>query len=249
MKTSLYIHALVLISIAGLFRVPEQPEDSALPAKGAGPMLGEINKIRPVLEISPVEPNMPAFSLTGLERQIRARLERAGLICLTGQAQQLRCPELVTEVDMIYLADSGTYVFHIETTVYVEIGVKDGLDLFVKAGVWKSRPVMQASSGKELPGKLKQAILHQLETFISGHQLAKAQALQTGATKIGAAGSSLAVKATEGPYKFVASKKSKVFHKPSCPWAKKINSENLIGYQSRQQAIKAGKRPCKLCKP
>jgi len=50
-------------------------------------------------------------------------------------------------------------------------------------------------------------------------------------------------------YKYVASKNSKVFHKPECSWAKRIKPENLAGYNSRDEAMKAGKRPCKLCNP
>lgn len=50
-------------------------------------------------------------------------------------------------------------------------------------------------------------------------------------------------------YGYVASKNSKVFHKPDCRWAKRIKPENLVGYSSRDEAIKAGKRPCKQCKP
>jgi 2-keto-myo-inositol isomerase len=50
-------------------------------------------------------------------------------------------------------------------------------------------------------------------------------------------------------YEYVASKNSKVFHKPECRWAKRIKLENLVGYSSRDEAIKAGKRPCKQCKP
>ncbi len=50
-------------------------------------------------------------------------------------------------------------------------------------------------------------------------------------------------------YRYVASKNSKVFHKPECRWATRIMPENLVGYSSKDEAIKAGKRPCKQCKP
>lgn len=50
-------------------------------------------------------------------------------------------------------------------------------------------------------------------------------------------------------YKYVASVNSKPFHYPGCRWAKKIYSENLIGFVSRQEALDSGRRPCKVCKP
>jgi len=58
-----------------------------------------------------------------------------------------------------------------------------------------------------------------------------------------------ATKSAVAKYKYVASKNSKIFHKPGCSWAKRIKTENLVGYNSKEEAIKAGKRPCKLCKP
>jgi len=58
-----------------------------------------------------------------------------------------------------------------------------------------------------------------------------------------------AVEQIMAEYEYVASKNSNVFHKPDCRWAKKISSENLVGYNSREEAIKAGKRPCRWCKP
>ncbi len=50
-------------------------------------------------------------------------------------------------------------------------------------------------------------------------------------------------------WKYVASKKSKVFHHPDCKWAKKISSKNLMGFNTREEAIKSGRRPCKSCRP
>lgn len=48
---------------------------------------------------------------------------------------------------------------------------------------------------------------------------------------------------------YVASKKSSVFHRPTCSSAAKIAEGNLVRYGSRDEAITAGKRPCAICKP
>jgi len=50
-------------------------------------------------------------------------------------------------------------------------------------------------------------------------------------------------------YSYVASAQREVFHKPSCRWAKKISRSNLIVFKTRDEAIKSGRRPCKVCKP
>jgi competence protein ComEC len=47
----------------------------------------------------------------------------------------------------------------------------------------------------------------------------------------------------------VASVNSAVFHRPDCKGAKKIAAKNLLRYESREQAVKDGKRPCAECKP
>ncbi len=50
-------------------------------------------------------------------------------------------------------------------------------------------------------------------------------------------------------WKYVASKKSKVFHRPDCKWAERISPKNLIGYKSREKAIRSGRRACRSCRP
>jgi len=50
-------------------------------------------------------------------------------------------------------------------------------------------------------------------------------------------------------WKYVASKNSKVFHRPDCKWAKKISPKNLIGFKTREEAAKSGRRPCRSCEP
>ena len=50
-------------------------------------------------------------------------------------------------------------------------------------------------------------------------------------------------------YSYVASRSREPFHKPSCKWAEKISDKNLQTFKTRDEAIKAGHRPCKVCKP
>lgn len=57
-----------------------------------------------------------------------------------------------------------------------------------------------------------------------------------------------ASRATED-YPYVASKYRKSFHYTWCSWAKKISEKNRKYFKTRQEAIKAGLRPCKVCNP
>ena len=51
---------------------------------------------------------------------------------------------------------------------------------------------------------------------------------------------------TEG---YVASKRSQVFHRPDCKAAAEISEKNLVRYSTRDDAEKAGERPCEECRP
>lgn len=48
---------------------------------------------------------------------------------------------------------------------------------------------------------------------------------------------------------FVASSQREPFHRPGCRWARKIDGENLRTFGTREAAVAAGHRPCKVCKP
>jgi hypothetical protein len=50
-------------------------------------------------------------------------------------------------------------------------------------------------------------------------------------------------------YRYVGSKNSNIYHKPSCEWAKEIKSYNAIWFTSTTNAISRGYRACKVCKP
>jgi phosphatidylserine/phosphatidylglycerophosphate/cardiolipin synthase-like enzyme len=48
---------------------------------------------------------------------------------------------------------------------------------------------------------------------------------------------------------FVTSRNSDVFHRANCRSAEKISPKNLIGYATREEALRAGKKPCEECRP
>lgn len=48
---------------------------------------------------------------------------------------------------------------------------------------------------------------------------------------------------------WTASKNGKVFHRSDCSFNKRISPENFITFDSREQALQTGRRPCKTCRP
>lgn len=49
-----------------------------------------------------------------------------------------------------------------------------------------------------------------------------------------------AVKTTFTPGKYVASKRSNVYHEPKCEWAKKIQKDRQVWFESREEALNKG---------
>jgi len=50
-------------------------------------------------------------------------------------------------------------------------------------------------------------------------------------------------------YQYIGNKFSKKFHRLTCPWAQKISEENRVYFKTRDEALKQGFVPCKVCNP
>jgi len=48
---------------------------------------------------------------------------------------------------------------------------------------------------------------------------------------------------------WVASSNSKIFHRSTCTFAKRMKKGTVIQFPTREKAIETGRRPCKTCKP
>ncbi|AVX31511.1 micrococcal nuclease [Carboxydocella thermautotrophica] len=48
---------------------------------------------------------------------------------------------------------------------------------------------------------------------------------------------------------YLGNSNTRKFHFPSCQWAQKISPAHRVWFNSREQAVKAGYAPCKVCKP
>ena len=46
---------------------------------------------------------------------------------------------------------------------------------------------------------------------------------------------------------FVSSETARAFHRPDCKWAQEINEKYRIEYDSHEEAVRAGKKPCRTC--
>lgn len=51
------------------------------------------------------------------------------------------------------------------------------------------------------------------------------------------------------PGAILGSRKSKVFHTPGCPHTRRISPANVVTFATPQEAIRAGRKPCRTCNP
>jgi hypothetical protein len=112
---------------------------------------------------------------------------------------------------------------------------------------------MKLASADHLSDQVTRTVMDQTEAFISCYLAANPKTIPPADANQPAEASiqpdKSAPQTAAAKFQYVGSKKSKVFHKSDCRWVGKITPENLVGYSSRENAIKTGKKPCKRCKP
>ena len=230
----------------------------------AYPTLADIEEL--YVDIMPrvAEPNQHLLIWKEIGTKVKHKIIEAGIKVANANEggytrRILFIPQLRVDVDMITLDNSEQCVFRTQTSLSRAVRLRKQREPFYlfKADVWKVQPVMQVASVHSMPTVVSNKVLQQVEAFIQAYIEANPPGKQAAGAKTGNTVSPTSPKEVSkrpaeqavAKYKYVASKNSEVFHKPECRWAKKISPKNLVGYNSTDEATKAGKRPCKLCKP
>jgi hypothetical protein len=153
-------------------------------------------------------------------------------------------------IEILGFEGCSNYVTRVQSSLTSHVSIKNGWAL---ADVWTTEPAMKVVQIQNLHEAVSAMVLEQAEEFISDYQKANPPNKQpSDANDISEAAEEQVKPVAESipaEYKYVASKNSKVFHNRDCIWVKRIKPENLVGYSTREEAINAGKKPCKLCKP
>ena len=266
-------HFLVSIIIAGVLCVPalgqvELPPRSDRPflIGRPHPALAGIDKLHIAILPSGTEPNKDGLVWTELEAKVAGKLNEAGIKLASGiTGGVLNNSELRVHIDVLELAGSQQYVFRIQTllsrAVYLaekrEIAPSSESEQILKANVWMTGPTMKVVSVQDVPAAVTAAVLRQVGYFIDSYLAARPLARQPSDSEA-RENDSLTVperqakpdaKLAVAGYRYVASRRSDIFHRPECRWAKNISPENLVGYSNKAEATESGKRPCRSCKP
>jgi hypothetical protein len=161
-------------------------------------------------------------------------------------------PQLRIAVDVLRLEDCKMCVFHVQTSLSRRSVLEGPRKIHMKPDVWKAGTLMAAVQTDEMPGKVTEVVLEQVERFVTCLLMANPDGFEVSDTdgisegKVGKK-ENQAERPVRGPYPFVASKNSKVFHIAGCQWADTIKQENLIGFAKRAEALQSGRRPCRRC--
>lgn len=253
---------LILAVVTGILCVPAwgQVELPRLDLIGqANPTLAGIDKLYVWIVPHGFEPNSHGLVFEELENLVTDKLKEAGMKITYAIKEgfileSLDTPDLRIDINMLKFVDSQQYVFRIQTSLSRAVQLKEQSGLLFKADVWKAEPIMQVASVQNMPATVTSLVLEQVKAFIHAWLSANPKSGEpAGADGIVVSppkqAKSPPAKPMVAEYKYVASKNSKVFHKPDCSSAKRISSKNLIGYNSRGEATKVDRRPCKRCKP
>lgn len=223
----------------------------------AYPSLAATGPLSVVIVPLSTDPDKDSSDWKKLKAEVERKLTRAGIeIFVAREGITYKLPmsrDLKVQIETLKLEDSRQYVFRVQTSLARAVRLAPQSKFSFKADVWTVKPVMQVVSAEIMSAKVTNVALDQVEAFIQAWRAANPPGKQPSNTgDVSATGKEPtrpAAKTSTAGYKYAASKNSKVFHLPGCRFANQISPKNLVGYKSRNEAINAGKRPCKICKP
>jgi hypothetical protein len=263
MKTKKYclgiaiVIGILCVPVLGEVELPP-PEDKPILLGQPNPTLAGVRQLYIVILPPDAEPNKDGLVWKDLEAAVGSKIGQNGIKIAEAIQHEhilrsLAIPELRIDINMLKIVESQQYVFHIETSLAKKVYLTKDSSQSIKADFWKTEPTMQAVSVQSMPAAVTGAVLEQVEAFIHAYLAANPPNRRpSDANDISEAAKEQlkpVAKSTPAEYEYVASKNSDVFHKPDCSSAKRIKPENLVGYNSRDEAINAGKRPCGQCNP
>ncbi len=242
-----FMAVLVGASLGGAEALPGRDQSLLI---ATNDILADVGQLCVVLATHETPQVEELLDVDTLKARIVDMLAEAGIKPVEGETGL--SPRLVLHVEGMAILDCDKYVYRVQTSLNRLVTFTNRRDLQIQAEVWHVRPVMEIAAGAEAADAMAAAALTQVEVFLGAYKAAR-----TLLDKMGPARHEAADPAGAGPrslpalskYPFVASRSSSVFHRPDCRWAQNIAESNLVGYQNRDEAVQAGKRPCKTCRP
>lgn len=233
--------AVILVGASlGLAVDAQSPNDQDV-LLSAGHALVGAGQICVVLAIRGVEQDPRLVDAPQLKAQIVDRFSAAGIKHVESAPELV--PRLVVRIESTPVPDGDKLVCRVQVALIRQVLLFSQARQPVLAEVWQGRPATAIVAKTGMAEASAAAVASQVAAFIESCKGAGSLATLPSGVK-----PDRAVSTTSG-YLFLSSKSSQVFHRPDCRWAQNIANDNLVGYKSREEAVQAGKRACKTCKP
>lgn len=268
---------LIFIAVLGILSAPlisenELPMERMLQIK-APPKPSRINAVmESVKQVSIVILQAPSHSVAQsrdwplLQKQISfavtKQLRKSGLNIAPALNQNDSAPiqgisEFRIEIGEILLKDSQQQLFIVKSSLFTDIPIGKQTSEYFRIEAWSVTATVRTFSEQDMINAIVSLVQKQAKEFTQDWKQVNAS-LHKPQQPAPAVGIEPALhmelgrpaqRAKQAEYQYVASKKSRIFHKPDCVGASRISQNNLVTYNSREEAVNDKKRPCKRCKP
>jgi hypothetical protein len=205
-----------------------------------------------------------------VERKLAESDPRLAALLQQGFNSALSDPPFISiNISKFPLILAGNPVFSVQTTLSANVPLVSNPVIFSRVDVWSRMDTIQAPNTNAEIAAVNSLISKHIDEFVKDFSLANA------APVLPADSNNIKITPPQKPqtstqtsdkpktevkpqtpptdnqtqHDYVSSKNSKIFHKPDCTFVKNILSQNLVYYKTRDEAIAAGKQPCKKCQP
>ena len=277
MKTRTFF--LIFITVLGILSAPlisenELPLDQMYQMKQPprpsriNAIMESVQKVALVVSQGPGQTVVQNQDWSILQRQISLavtkQLKKSGLQIVpvlnqNEQAQTQGISEFRIEIGTILLKNSEQYLFSVKSSLLTDISIDKESSEYFRIDAWSVAATVKTFSEQDLFNAITGLVRKQAKVFIQDWQEVNTtlhkpqQSAPAPAVGIEPTLHMQLDKSTQRPtqakYQYVASKKSRIFHKADCVGASRISQKNLTTYNSREEAVNDKKRPCKRCKP
>jgi len=218
------------------------------------PALAGVGELSVIIMSADPEPNADGLKRATIKTEVISRLYDAGFKIGRSSAD---ASELNIKLTVLKIESIEQCAVLVRTSLVRSVTLVNGDErLSVAADVWKIDSGIRIMAAEKIVDEIPTIIREQVQTFIAAcppmisvEKYPDANQPKQQLRKTIIEKDAKPVKKQDAEAKFVASKSSQIFHKASCPSAKRISSNNLVSYATRDEAVAAGKTPCQRCNP
>ncbi len=250
MNTKKFYFILIITGLLAVLAFGQKPNAPAsVKASQLNPAFSSLQSLN-VFFVEPVlEEDVEPIIWKKIEGRVKQRLidshpQLAKLVRKKQTRGNSEVAQLQTVTETLNPEGGNPILFRIETSLVVELVINKKRDEYLEAKVWSLCDTIRVASQADVPRAISNLAVKHADTFAGAWLLANPMYKKSPKKSAKPLAESEPVEA-----KYLASKNSRIFHLAPCKVTNRIKPQNLLKYETRKQAVKDGKRPCKRCKP